>query len=66
MMKINERLKRLEAHKKDWRTEMSRPCEVFVLAGETIEQAIERARLEEPRLATGWLTIVQPDEPFTA
>ena len=65
-MKLDERLKRLEAHKKDWRTEMGRPCEVFVLAGETTEQAIDRARLEAPRLATGYLTIVQPDEPFTA
>ena len=66
-MKLLDRIRTLETRQNaDPSAIIGRPSEVYILPGETIEQAITRTRLEEPRLATGWLTIVRPDEPFTA
>ena len=61
-MKLDERLKRLEAHKKDWRTEIGRPSEVFVLAGETIEQAKARIKAAQPDFSFEYATFLCPDE----
>ena len=61
-MKLDERLKRLEAHKKDWRTEMSRPYEVLMLPNETTEQAKARIKAAQPDFSFEYATFICPDE----
>ena len=61
-MKLDERLKRLEAHKKDWRTEIGRPCEVLMLPNETTEQAKSRIKATQPDFSFEYATFLCPDE----
>ena len=64
MINLLNRIRALEsaATKKDWRTEMGRPCEVFMLPNETTEQAKARIKAAQPDFSFEYATYLCPDE----